>query len=358
MTNKRLIMLGFFMFLLALSLCSFAYGEEGGNARVGANVVVVAGEKVPGGLALAGANVEVLGKVGGGLKAAGANVAIPGEVQGEVSAFGANVILSGKYHGKVNAVAANLTLAGTFDGDVDVGAARITVTPTALIKGNLIYASAVLDRQKGSRILGEVTQREVIVQKGRVEKWARGGILALFSLGILFWFFSIVALIIVGVIIYYVFPKKTKAIIDAISQPLWKNLWFGLIFLVVVPVAIIIAFITVVGIPAGIIAGLLYVIAIYISRIYVGVWVGRWVLGYFKKSMTTAFFWPLVVGIVIIALLTLIPFFGCLVNLFILLLSLGAMWLTMWKTMWKTAPVPARRRTPRRSQRKTTRRRR
>jgi cytoskeletal protein CcmA (bactofilin family) len=358
MTKKRLIMMGFFMCLLIFSLSGFAYGEEGGAARVGANVMVVAGEKVSGGLAVAGANVEVLGKVEGGLRACGANVVIPGEVQGEVSAFGANVILSGKYHGKVNAFAANVTLAGTFDKDVEVGAARITVSPTALIKGNLIYASAVLDRQKGSRITGEVIQREVMVKKERVEKWARRGVLALFSLGVLFWFFSIVALIIVGVIIYYVFPKKTSAIIDTISQPLWKNLWFGLIFLVVVPVAIIIAFITVVGIPAGIIAGLLYGIAIYISRIYIGVWVGRWVLGYFKKSMATAFFWPLVVGVVIIALLTLIPFFGCLVNLFILLLSLGAMWATMWKTMWKAAPAPARRRAPRRPLRKTKRRRR
>jgi cytoskeletal protein CcmA (bactofilin family) len=358
MEKKRLLTMGFIMCLLIFSLCSFAYGEEGGNARFGADVVVVAGERVPGGLALAGANVEVLGKVGGGLKAFGANVVIPGEVQGDLRAFGANVILSGKYHSKTTAVAANLTLSGTFDGDVEVGAARITVTPAALIKGNLIYVSADLNLQKGARILGEVIQREALVKKERIEQWGRRGLMAIVPIGIIFWFLSIVALIIVGVLIYYLFPKKTNAVITTISQSFWKNLWFGLIFLVVVPVAIIIAFITVVGIPAGIIAGILYGIAIYISSIYIGVWIGRKILGYIKKSMATAFFWPLVVGSVIIALITLIPFIGWLFRIFILFLGLGALWVTMWKTMWRAAPIPARRRAPRRPLRKTTRRRR
>jgi len=158
-----------------------------------------------------------------------------------------------------------------------------------------------------------------------------------------------VALVIVGVFVNYLFPKKTDAIIETISQSFWKNLWFGLIFLVVVPVGIVIAFITVVGIPAGIIAGILYGIAIYISRIYIGVWIGRRVLGYIKKSMATAFFWPLVVGTIVIALISLIPFVGWIFGLVIVLLSLGA----MWTVMWKTVPVPAKKKPQRKAQRRT-----
>jgi MFS family permease len=243
-----------------------------------------------------------------------------------------------------------VTLSGVFDEDVEVGGARATVVRTALIKGNLIHATADLNLQKGSRIMGQVMQKEALVKKEGVAKWGRRGILALFPLGIFFWLVSMAALIIVGVIIHYLlFPKKTDAIVDTISQSPWKSLWFGLIFLVVVPVAIIIAFITVVGIPTGIIAGLLYGIAIYVSRIYIGVWIGRKVLGYIKKSMATAFFWPLVVGVIIIALISFIPFIGWLFRLFILLLSLGA----LWTVIWKAVPVPAKRRTQRKPQRKT-----
>jgi cytoskeletal protein CcmA (bactofilin family) len=349
MRMKRVMAAAFCMLFLTFVLCGLGYGGEAGNFRSGANVKVTAGETVSGGLAVAGANVEVLGNVDGGLKAFGANIVISGDVQGGLKAFGANVVLSGKYQNKVMAAGANVTLSGVFDGDVEVGAARVTVARTALIKGNLIHATADLNLQKGSRIMGEVVQKQVMVKKERAEKWGRRGLLALLPVGMFFWLISLAALIIVGVIIHYLlFPKKTNAIVDTISKSPWKSLWFGLIFLVVVPVAIIIAFITVVGVPAGIIAGLLYGIAIYISRIYMGVWIGRKVLGYIKQSMATAFFWPLVVGVIIIALISLIPFIGWLFRLFILLLSLGA----LWTVIWKAIPVPAKRKTQRKTRRK------
>jgi cytoskeletal protein CcmA (bactofilin family) len=349
MKKKSILLMGFLVIFLAVALCSLSYGDDGRNFRSGANVKVVADETISGGLVAAGANVEVQGNIEGGLKAFGANVAISGDVQGEVKVFGANVVLAGRYGDKVLAGGSNVTLSGTFDGDVEVGAARVTVARTALIKGNLIHATAALNLEQGSRILGEVVQKQAIVKTEGVEKWGRRGMLALFPLGIFVWLLSMASLILVGVVIHYLlFPKKTDAIVDTISKSPWKSLWFGLVFLVVVPVAIIIAFITVVGLPAGIIAGLLYGIAIYISRIYIGVWIGRKVLGYINKSMATAFFWPLVVGVIITSLICLIPFFGCLFRLFILLISLGA----LWTITWKAIPVPVKRRTQRRTQRK------
>ncbi len=345
MQKKRLLVMGFMVLFLIFALSSFTYAAGDGNVRFGKNVKMSADETLTGGLFAAGANVEILGKVGSGLKACGANVVSSGDVKGELLACGANVVLAGRYHSKVRAGGANLTLSGTFDGDVNVRAARITVTPTAVIKGNLIYASADLIVQKGARITGEVVQRQVMVEKQWIEKWGRQGIKAMIPLGIFFWLISLAALVIVGLLINYLFPKKTDAVISTISQSLWKNLWSGFIFLVVVPMAIIVAFITVVGIPAGIIAGILYGIAIYISTIYIGVWTGRKILGYLKKSMATAFFWPLVVGTIVIGLLTLIPIIGCFFRLFILLLTLGAMWLVMWKTI----PARAQRKAPRRA---------
>jgi len=348
MQKKRLLVMGFMVLFLIFALSSFTYAAGDGNVRFGKNVKMSADETLRGGLIAAGANVEILGKVGGGLKAFGANVLSAGDVQGTLRSCGANVVLAGKYRSKVKAAAANLTLSGTFDGDVNVRAARIIVTPTAVIKGNLIYASADLIVQKGARITGEVIQRQVMVEKQWIEKWGRQGIKAMIPIGVFFWLISLAALVIVGLLINYLFPKKTDAVISTISQSLWKNLWSGFIFFVVVPMAIIVSFITVVGIPAGIIAGILYGIAIYISTIYIGVWIGRKILGYLKKSMATAFFWPLVVGTIVIGLLTLIPIIGCFFRLFILLLTLGAMWLVMWKTI----PARAQRRAPRAAQRR------
>jgi cytoskeletal protein CcmA (bactofilin family) len=197
MKKKRLILMGFLAVFLAFALCGLSYGSDGGNFRSGANVKVVADETVSGGLVTAGANVEMRGKVEGGLKAFGANIVISGDVQGEVKAFGANVVLAGRYRDKVMVGGATVTLSGTFDGDVEVGGARVTVARTALIKGNLIHATADLNLQQGYRVMGEVVQKQGMVKKERVEKWGRRGLLALFPLGIFFWLISMASIIIV-----------------------------------------------------------------------------------------------------------------------------------------------------------------
>jgi cytoskeletal protein CcmA (bactofilin family) len=262
--------------------------------------------------------------VNGGLKAFGANVVIPGKVQGESTFLGANIILSGTFQDGVKAAAANITLSGTFEDNVEVGAAKITITPAAVIKGDLSYAAAILDRQEGSQITGKLIPRRA--EKKDIKKWARLGRKIVFWLAFTWWLISIPGLIIIGMLMNLFFPSQTNTIVATISESPWKNIGIGLVFLVVVPVGIMISFVTLVGIPAGIIAGLLYGIAIYMSRIYIAVWVGRKILGYIKKSLAEAFFWPLVVGTIIIALLFLIPFLGWLFRLFFLLISLGAMW--------------------------------
>ena len=335
-TVKRLTIIVCFILFATLMQADPIFGSKGGgvgNYRVRGNVFVAAEETISEALVAAGANVEILGNVTEGLKAIGGNVVLSGDVEGALAFAGANVVLSGRYHDQVKGAAANLILSGTFDRNVEVGGAKITLAPTARIKGDLIYSAAVLDRQEGSQITGKVAQRKMVVKREGIEKWARKGKKALFSLGILCWIVSIPALIIVGLLINYFFPKPTDAIVASIFGSPWKNLGVGLVFLVVVPVGIVISLITLVGIPVGVIAGLLYGIILYISRIYIGVWIGRKFLGYIKSTLSTAFFWPLVVGTIVIALLTLIPFIGWLFRLFFLLISVGAMWVFVWKSV-------------------------
>ena len=336
---NRSLLFGALISLLAFTHAEVTYGAEKyetANFRGGANVFVTPEERISNGLIAAGANVEVLGNVSGGLKAFGANVVIPGNVQGELIAFGANVSLSGKFQNKVKGGGANVILSGTFDDNVEIRAARVTVTPTAVIKGDLIYSAAVLDRQEGSQITGKVMPRKI--EKKEIEGWRRKGGRVLSWLGAIFVLVCITGAIVVGLVINHFFPKQTGTIITTISETPWKNIGIGLVFLVVVPVGVVISFITLVGIPAGIIVGLLYGIAIYISRIYIAVWIGRKLLGAIKNSLRETFFWPLVAGTVIITLILFIPFLGWLFRLFTLLISLGAMWVVIWKSIRTARP--------------------
>ncbi len=319
--------------LFEVEISYAARGYESGNFRAGKNTIVAAGETISEELVAAGANVEVAGNMKEGLKAFGANVAIPGEVQGKLVVFGANVVLSGTYHGKVKGAAANLVLSGTFDDNVEVGAAKITITPTATIKGDLIYSTPLLEQQKGSQIMGKVTRKALKVREEEAEQWWGKRRKVIAFIGIFLYILSLPAFLIAGTLIHYAFPKKTEAIVSTISASPWKSTGIGFVFLVVVPVGIIISLLTLVGIPTGIIAALLYAIFLYISSVYIGVWIGRKLLGFIKKSLGTSFFWPFLVGTILITLLTLIPFVGWFFRLFFLLLSLGAMWTVIWKSI-------------------------
>ena len=333
---KRSVIIGVGILLLAIFQVDISYGterHESRSFRVGKGVTVPAGETVIEEMVAAAADVEILGDLERDLKAFGANVVVSGDVQGELMVFGANVMLSGKYHNKVKCGAANLILSGSFDDNLEAAAAKITVSPTTVIKGDFVYSAAVLNQQPGSQIMGKTIRKGIMTRKKEFEQWRQKSKKVVYSLGFLFWVLSLAAFLIVGVLIHNAFPKKTDAIVATLSETPWKSTGVGFVFLVVVPVGIIISLITLVGIPVGIIAALLYMIFLYISRIYIGVWIGRKLLGYVKKSLATAFFWPFLLGTIIITLLGLLPFIGWLFRLFFLLISLGAMWMVIWRSI-------------------------
>ncbi len=336
MEIRHLIIIGTVIFFSTITGGAPAQADKefrSGNFRAGANVTVSDAAIIPEELTAAGANVNVAGTLEKGLNAFGANIVVPGRITGELNAFGANIVLSGEFRNKVKATAANIVLDGIFEDTVAVRAAKITITPATVIKGNLDYACAILDRQEGSRVLGEVARKDMDFRKDAVEKWERKGKKVTRAAEIIFWFFSLAAIFIVGVIIHAFFPKQTDTVVALISESPWTNIGVGFVFLVAVPAAAVIAFITIIGIPAGIIAGFLYGLTLYISRIYIGVWIGRKIIGYFKKTQVDTFVWPLTLGIITIALIGLIPFVGWLFKLLCLLISLGALWLAVWRAI-------------------------
>jgi cytoskeletal protein CcmA (bactofilin family) len=336
MGKKTFIPIGAVTVVAIALACTPAYGKYreflSANFRTGANVTVAPDESISDDLIAAGANIQVAGHIKKGLKVFGANISIPGTVSGEVYSAGADIDLSGTFGSKVTAVGASVVLSGTFDQDVEVASAKLTLMPATIIRANLIYSAAVLEKQEGSQVLGTVTERQKPLKTEKVHEWREKGERAAKRAGIVFWFISTIALVLVGLIISAVFPNHTNRVVGVISQSPWKSIGLGLVFLVVVPVAIVIALVTVVGIPAAIIAGFLYAIIVYISRIYLGVWIGRKVIGAPKRKQITSLFWPLVVGVTIIALIGLIPFIGWIFKLFCLLIGLGALSLAVLRS--------------------------
>jgi cytoskeletal protein CcmA (bactofilin family) len=301
---KRPLLFGILLLLFLWPLVNgAALSFDAGNILVGDQVVVGPQETKEREFTVAGADVEFMGKAKKGLRAFGASVVHSGEVEGDM-----------------------VVLSGTFDQDVAAGAARITVAPTAVIKGNLRYTAAAFDRMEGARIQGVVARREFRER----EEWVDKGKKALAGLWLAYWVLSIPALIIVGVLARYFFPRGTEDVLSCISQFPWKSIGVGLVFLVGLPVAAMIAMTTLVGIPAGVITLVIYALFLYISRVFAGVWIGRRILSIFKKSWAEAFLGPLILGILLTSILLAIPVVGWFFWLLFILLGVGAMWQAVW----------------------------
>lgn len=61
------------------------------------------------------------------------------------------------------------------------------------------------------------------------------------------------------------------------------------------------------------------------------VWIGRKILDYFKKSVATALFWPLLRGTFITTFLVIIPILGWFFWLFFVFIGIGAIWGVIWR---------------------------
>lgn len=337
MTSKPCIFCGILCLLLVIGVTGKAWAQykefDLGRFRAGDNVAVPLEETLSAGLTIAAANIDVSGHLHKNLTALGANIAIPGHVDGPSKAFGANIDLPGVFGGHVTAAGANITISGTFEADVEALGARITLLPTAVIRGRLIYAAAILEQQPGAQVFGGIIPKMTALRSGADAGWAAKALDLLKKGAILFWLGSLAALIMVGIIIHRLFPNHLERIDALISVQPWANLGIGLVFLAVVPAAILMALMTLVGIPAAIIAAMLYGIALYISRIFVGLWVGRWIVSRLRKTRTEAFYWPLFLGTTILALIGLIPFVGWFFRLFCMLIGLGGLWLATWQSI-------------------------
>ena len=110
-----------------------------------------------------------------------------------------------------------------------------------------------------------------------------------------------------------------------------KTLGVGFLTLVVTPLLIILAMVTVIGIPLGMLMGIVYWVAMYLSKIIVAVFIGQWLAKRFKWPELHKGVWYVLLGLVILALLNMIPFVKFIVGLLTVVAGLGALILAHYK---------------------------
>ena len=324
-------------------------------------------------------------QVDGDLLAAGASLETkPGSVVENDLVVGAGqALLAGDVGRNVLAGSGALELRGDFGGDVKAYvdqtketasgpspniymqqnipltlpsvAPGLTVANSAHIAGNLEYSSTYNLTFPNGTIGGEVTRVEPEITKGRVyvppTPLQRTGKWILESLR------NTVTLLLFGLLLGWLTPIFLKATSGKIQSQTWPSLGWGaiawasfffallLIFIVMITGGIIFGALTLGGISGTIIVlgilslfGLIvaFVLATaYVTKIVVGTALGKWIFSRINPALAEHKFWPMLLGVAVIAVVVALfrfpflplGFFGWLINFAVVLFGLGALWL-------------------------------
>jgi hypothetical protein len=231
----------------------------------------------------------------------------------------------------------------------------LTVAEGASIAGNLEYSSTYDLNIPASAVAGQVTRVQPQVSEGQAQaaptpaqetgKWALDLLRA------------IVTLVLFGLLLGWLAPVFLNAASRKLQTQAWPSLgwgaiawaafFFALLLIVIVMIAggIIFGVLTLGGISGTIIwLGILSLFALivifvlataYVSKIVVGEALGKWIFSKTNPALAAHKFWPMILGVTVIAIVIalfrfpLLPlgFFGWLLNFAVVLFGLGALWL-------------------------------
>lgn len=287
---------------------------------------------------IAGESVVVQGSIGDMLIAAGETVLLDGNVAGETVLAGRQVRIT-----ESTRISGNLLVAADriiLEGGQTNGWARIagkSVSLDGLIGGYvIIYSSDVTFGENyqangGTKIISSrpVYRENLGVIPGNLDIEVHRPPVLLY---ILFqtWFY--LSLLVTGIALLLLFRPLVTDLYQFSTERFWSNIGVGLLSLLGIPLAIFILFLPLVTIPLAVILGIAYAFSLFFSYLLVALVLGMQVWFWIHKEPVKAtWYWALALGLILIAIVTHIPFIGWLINLLLLFFGSGSVVAYMWQ---------------------------
>ncbi len=267
--------------------------------------VIVAGQSITlssdtvieGDLIVAGQNLTIQGDIRGDLRAAGSQInLINNFVAGTATLFASqiNADQNTVINKDATIYAQNINFAGIINGNLWTGAEQSNINEE-MVQGNIYYPE-----ESAPKINLEsdplITISSVI--------WA---------------IFKLIGLLLIGLVIIYLFPKKCQDTVKTMFDQPGKSLLKGLLWVLITPIVLALIMVTIIGIPFSIIGFVLYGLAIYLSTLLVGLALGDRMIPKSKSLL-----WPLALGTTVFYLATLVPYAGGALSFLGTLWAIGA----------------------------------
>jgi hypothetical protein len=303
---------------------------------------IIAASPIVGDALLFAGSIRSRARVGGDVRAFGGSVSIEEPVAGDLFAFGATVHDSGRASGSVFIVAGNTTLTngatgpvtiygnnislgGDFGGDVTVIASgRVSLSASTTIAGALSYQSpeeALIPAS--ATIVGGVTYTNA----SYLPDVGTSRILSLISIGF-FLFVRVLGALILAGLLAGLFPRFAETFVGrvAVMRPsrILLAALLGFAVFVVTPILTLLLALTFVGIGLALLLFILYLLTILLALLYAGILIGSLLARRFARR--DAVLWrDGVLGMLILSLVTLIPYIGLFAVFFATALSAGTL---------------------------------
>lgn len=310
------------------------------NGSVDGDVLLVGGDidvlgPIGDDVRVVGGAVRVGDRVGGDLVVLGGNVHIlsGASIEGDVLVAGGSIIIDGVAENTVRVAGGTITLQGTVNGDVIVDRVqKLRVMDNAVVEGDLVYTShTAAEIDPGAIIDGDVRFTET--REGMADD--AGPVM----FGVFFGTFGVVAItllisiLIAAVLLTIFFKRHSEKIVTYTITHFWKELLRGLIVAICAPIILGILALTGVGLYVAMILGLLYLLTLVFASVYTGIVVGGYCARLFKKDVQVTWKWALL-GVIVLAIIKLIPFVGWLIACILFLATLGTVTRDMYERVW------------------------
>lgn len=241
---------------------------------------------------------------------AGNTVTITGDFGRDVYVFGSNVKISGVINRNLTVYASKIEIDDLkVLGNVNIDCDEVIVSEHASVTGKLNIKYRTMDISTQAT-LGEVDYVKKAIRDNSLNKVKSGAI-------------NCASMLVVFAAIALIFPKlftninKEKlGVFDYITY-----IGYALVFLILVPVGALILMTLTIGIPLALILIALYIFIIYLAYAVTGYYVGQKLVGRFIKEDNLLL--SGLVGIVLLYLVSLIPYVGPIVTFISYLLGIG-----------------------------------
>lgn len=317
----------------------FSAGQVFNNNGTINNDIFMAGQSISnngtvnGDIFAAGQDIMVGGAVSGSVRAAGQSISLRGNilrnvlvfgntitlekdsvVEGTVNANGNIISINGTIKKGLKAAGASVLIDGTITGDVSIDSPSITITPGSKIDGNLFYKSATEQVIPADVVTGKV-DKKIVVEPVKPIKDTKKTLAHNVKSEILW----LLGSFLLGVVLIKLFRKFVTNSASSIKTSWGKYLGIGILSLITPPIAFIMLLVTIIGIPIGLAGIIIYALMLYIAKIPVSIFIGELIL------KNRSIYIKLLLGLIILSVLYLIPWVGCLVCFAVTLLGLGSL---------------------------------